>query len=316
MVYSRTRFQGAHAVPLLLLAGFLAAPALSAKAVVVYDIPGSGQNTTGFPANLNSYVGSYNGGSAVLVAPNVVLTTLHLGPAAGGTFVYQGQSYTVASTTTIGNTQMAVMKLSTSTSSSGIGLYTGNSEVNSQVTLVGFGGAKGSAYTGNSSSQTGWNWSSPSGTASWGQNTVDGIYTDGNGAAYLGVAFKPVAGSSIFTSGDSGGGMFINDNGTWKLAGLSWAVDGYYSVGSGDPTRPTDQVASIYNVAGSNLYTVDSNNQFVAASGFQHGYASEVSASASQIQAVINAAAVPEPASLAMVALGGVALLRRRSRRD
>ena len=295
---------------LALTAAFAYVP--TAQAIITYD--NAGQNSSPAPGSVDQYVGNYNGGSAVLVAPDVVLTTLHLGPSTAGTFVYQGQSYGIDKVQTIGDTQIAVMHLTAPTGSTGVQLYSGAGDATAQVVLVGYGGPKGTPFTGNSASQTGWNWTGGVATTSWGQATNDNIYADASNATYLGFAFTATPGSSMFTGGDSGGGMFINDNGTWKLAGLNWSVDGYY----GAPNDPVvNEVAAIYDVPGSALYTVDNHGSYLLATAAQHGYSSRIAdpatyATLQNTIASFTTVAVPEPSSLLLLTLGAPALLRRR----
>lgn len=283
-----------------------------AHAIVVYNL--AGQNATPAPNNVDAYVGVVNGaGSGVLVAPDVVLTIDHIS-GLGSNFTYNGHTYASDIALTIAGTHMELLHLTTSTGQAGVPLYSGTADTTAAVTLVGNGGPKGTAFTGNSSPsvQTGWNWTTATAAASWGQATNDNVYSDGS-ATYLGFAFTPTPGSSVYTGGDSGGGMFINDGGVMKLAGIAWSVDGYFSVGSGDPNRAPDDVAAIYDVADSKVFTTDANGNFILATVPQHSYAARVSDSFAVLETDIAAlSTVPEPASLSVMALGGLLLLRRR----
>lgn len=302
-------------------AGFAFACIPTAHAIVVYDL--AGQNATPAPNNVDQYVGNVNGaGGGVLVAPDVVLTIDHITTGPTNDFTYNGTTYKSDSVLAIGGTHLMLLHLSGSTGQAGVQLYSDNgtaADATAPVTVVGYGGPKGTAFTGNSSpaTQTGWNWTTGNGVASWGQVTNDNIYSDGS-ATYLGFAFTPTVGSAVYTGGDSGGGMFINDGGVMKLAGIAWSVDGYFSVGSGDPNRAPDVVAAIYDVPDSKIYTTDGHGNFILAADSQtgapqHSYASRVSDSFTVLEADIEGlTSVPEPASLSLLAVGGLLMLRRR----
>lgn len=72
----------------------------------------------------------------------------------------------------------------------------------------------------------------------WGDNIVSSIVDGGPLNQYVHATFDGSKGKTPneghLSSGDSGGALFIQDNGFWKLAGIHYAVDGpFYTSASG-----------------------------------------------------------------------------------
>jgi hypothetical protein len=84
----------------------------------------------------------------------------------------------------------------------------------------------------------GWNWGAPDYTERWGENIVGNIVSLGaasNDCLYATFDQNGLPNEAQLSSGDSGGAVFLNDNGVWKLAGINYSVDGpFYTDGSGD----------------------------------------------------------------------------------
>lgn len=186
-----------------------------------------------------------------------------------------------------------------------------------QAVLTGRGGVRRGVELVDGLGETkGWTHTGADGVARWGTNEITGSL--GSGAGTLWVAAFDDGGRTDFeagfSAGDSGGGLFVSDGGSWKLAGINFSIDGLFDtnniVGDGShfsaslfdrggyyqggdetgwtlvPDQPTDQPSQIY--------------------------ASSVSANGAAIQGIIT---VPEPSGLALFSMvvAGVVMRRRRA---
>lgn len=166
-------------------------------------------------------------------------------------------------------------------------------EVGSLLIMAGRGMRLG-AGTGSEDVTAPYSWGTP-GTSDtvpmrWGFNQVEFGYTDPAGAKYLVTDFDaPGLGTGIdgqAALGDSGGGAFIFNQGSWKLGGVTYAT--------ADGPLDADALA---NPAGYGDYTFFTN---------VYAYRSEITA--------LTGTLVPEPSSMLLGGFGVLALALRRKR--
>jgi len=140
----------------------------------------------------------------------------------------------------------------------------------------------------------GWLWGGSDGVQRWGENIVFAIanFSSGpNDALYATFDQDGLTNECHFSSGDSGGAVFISDAGVWKLAGINYAVDGhFYTDSSGDGQFD----AALFDAGG--LYYADDANpghyiQIDAGTptGF---YATRISSKLAWIESVIDPAGI------------------------
>ena len=270
------------------------------------------------------YYGSYLG---TAIAPQYFITAQHFG-LQGGTFsqdaLFTGGptvNHSIDATANgglgywdIAGSDLRIYKIE-GTFASYAELYLGT-VVGEVGTLTGRGGVRGNEVLGQGNEVRGWEHTNPDGVARWGTNEISG--TSGSGAGTLWVANFDGTGGTDFEAGlsvgDSGGGMFINDGGVWKLAGVNYSVDGFFDtndvIGDG-----TDFSASMMNMRG---FYVGSDggtwSQVPQGPGDVPSgmYFSSVTANATAIQSIIS---VPEPSGALLVTaalLGGLAGRRRK----
>jgi hypothetical protein len=165
-------------------------------------------------------------------------------------------------------------------------------EVGSLLIMAGRGMRLG-AGTGSEDVTAPYSWGTP-GTSDevpmrWGFNQVNSGYTDLAGAKYLITDFDaPGIGSGIdgqAALGDSGGGAFILNQGSWKLGGVVYA------------TADGSDLDSLSNPAGYGDYTLFTD---------VYAYRSEITA--------LTGTLVPEPSSMLLGGFGVLALALRRKR--
>jgi len=174
-------------------------------------------------------------------------------------------------------------------------LYTDTDEVGKELVMMGRGRERGADVI-MTNQVRGWMWGANTKRARWGVNNIDSIYDGGASAGDLLVCdLDPITGSEEchVASGDSGGAVFVDDGGTWKLAGILYGVDGQYDTNSvcGDASQFD---AAMFNALGF-FIGQDSPCEWEPASilddtNQSRSFATRISSSATTLQGIIQPA--------------------------
>ena len=308
----------------LLLVGGLAGACWpgESRGVILFDTDNALANTTA-PTGIYedsgwAYQGLYGNFLGTMIAPQYFITAAHIGVSANPTFtsVETAALYTIDAAVnggqgfwTVGDTDMRVYKIN-ETFAAYAPLYTGELETGMDLVVFGRGGPRG-APVDVEGDLKGWYHTGSDGVVRWGANTVADIRTI-SGEQYLRADFSELLGQNEATLsvGDSGGAVFVNDGGVWKLAGINYGVDGFFDannvVGDG-----TEFEAALFDRGG---FHQGSDSQGWSVNPLPDGspasfYASRISASALEIQGIVG---VPEPGGMLLVLMGAGLWMRRR----
>ena len=207
MIHARTAARS-----LTIAAGCLAALGAStlwtsdAEALVVHGTP------LAKPAK--SYVGSWNGSSAVAIGPRAVITAKHVQGYVTQRFTMDGVQYTVKAIHQHPSADIQVIELNNQLP--GWHKVAGTPYPGQRTTIFGMG------YVAGAGTSQGYAWSS-SRAETWGLNTIDTVTS-----WYLVTRFDNSANSpseAMFATFDSGGGVFVEQSGgTLALAGIAVSV--------------------------------------------------------------------------------------------
>ena len=239
--------------------------------------------------------GQWGGYLGTPIAPNYFVTAAHIGGSSNQTFQFQGSTYTIDASygsggvCAIPNTDLLVWKINGSFNSFAE-LYTAQNEVGRHMVVIGRGTAPGDPVTVNGQLR-GWLWGTADGRQSWGENDVTNIVNDPSTGDLLHYEFNNGAGpnESHLSAGDSGGAVFIQDNGLWKLAGINYAVDGPYSTTA---SGSNSFLAAIFNKNG--LYTQGNSGWELNSVNIPGGsYSTRISTNAQTIEGIIPGPAIP-----------------------
>jgi len=285
--------------------------ATPAEAVITY---GGQRNTSAPTGDLAGsgwqYEGTIGSFTGTPIAPNYFITAKHIGQYVGQAFNYQGQSYTTTEAFFDPTSDLAIYKVE-GTFDSYAPLYTSSgNEAGRQVVVHGRGLDRGDEVRVNGELK-GWRYGANPGTQSWGTNTVASVY-----GKVFSFSFDAQSGANEgqVAPGDSGAGVFINDGGVWKLAGVNYAVENGFSLDGSDAgyfnAALFDKGGTYAGVVGGMGYIPDGSRDINS-----FGYATSVAGNTGFISSIVGASPVPEPtAALSLAAVGGLAALRRRRR--
>jgi hypothetical protein len=228
------------------------------------------------------------------IAPHHFITAAHLPNAnIGDVFIYNGREYETINFVKQPGTDLILWEVD-GTFESYAPLYTGSGEAGRPLVVFGRGVDRGDVVTsvsqvmvGRDKGQpvyedvtitNGWKWGAYSYTQRWGENSVHSIY-DNNGQELLLVYWDADGGANeaMLADKDSGGAVFIEDGGTWKLAGINYSVGpslNYSQDPSGSPSFKAtilDFRGDIYSDTGSDYS--DSQQSYFFSSRISSSYA-------------------------------------------
>lgn len=250
--------------------------------------------------------GEWENGSGTVIQSNLFLTAKHLGGRAGNIFRYQGQDYRVTDGFLDGGSDLAIWRVQ-GTFSSFAPLYRGGNEMGKALVLHGRGAPRGEEVRlPNQPNGTlkGWKWALGDQTMRWATNRVTSILNvqglpttgaDPGGLLYFTLDFSPSGREGTLGGGDSGGGLFLFDGGSWFLAGVNYSAQGRYRY-SGETQ---DFLAALFDQRGMERETLDGyalvpNGPFPVPGG---AYVSRISANLNWIDTILSilAGQVPPP---------------------
>jgi len=236
--------------------------------------------------------GSFGSFLGTPIASNFFITSKHIG-AAGTAITFAGGA-NVGTYNTIASFDSPTLDLTiwqiSGTFLSFVPLYTSSDEVGKNLLVIGRGTQRGADYIGPDSVLRGWNWGAGDGVKRWGQNTVSAT-----NSSVIAADFSTTGPNEAMLSvGDSGGAVFIQDAGVWKLAGINQAVSGAFY--SNTNTSGSGTQSAIFNEQ--NLFSSADNVTF--AGPLATGSGLFVAARISSDQAWI-ASVIPEPAVIWLI---------------
>lgn len=179
--------------------------------------------------------------SCVAIARNCIVTTRHQGGGASTSVQIAGVTYSIAQIWNHPTADLRLVRLFGANLAEFVDPYAKTDESGKGVVIGGYGVGNGpSLETGGI--VYGYEWGdSASRALRFATNRIENPVSDSNVAPYISDVVVadfddlsrnfPTTYECIPAVHDSGGGWFINDNGTWKLAALSRAVEQHYEEG-------------------------------------------------------------------------------------
>ncbi len=203
-------------------------------AMIFYSNGDSSFNTAAPTGSLENsgweYQGYWNGpgiGSQYIgtpIARHYFITAKHTGGTTNWTFVFLGDSYTPIAQYEDALSDLEIWKVDSALPIYAP-LYTNSNEAGKDCTVFGRGKMRGVEIL-KGATLKGWKWGLLDNVLRWGENEVE--QTSGG---FLYCTFDAGAGTNEchLADKDSGGAVFVNDGGTYCLAGIHYSVDGYHN---------------------------------------------------------------------------------------
>ena len=270
----------------LLTVGALLSVVRFTNGIILYRTGDPTANTTapgGTLANSGwQYEGTFGDYLGTPIAPHFFITAQHIGQNSDK-LVYRGANYTIVKSFDDPGTDLRIFQV-VQTFSLFAPLYTRSDEVGKHLVVIGRGTQRGTEVL-SLGSLRGWQWGQSDKVQHWGENLVSAIKQRPPGGEMLYALFDKAGlpNESHLSNGDSGGAVFLDDGGVWKLGGINYDVDGAFYTG---PNGAGGFLAALFDQRG----LFDENRHFVSGnapvpSGF---YASRISSRIEWIDSVVE----------------------------
>jgi hypothetical protein len=215
----------------LVAAAALLSVAAIAEGIILYRTGDPAANTTAPVGALVGsgwqYQGTFGSYLGTAIAPLYFITAQHVGTS--DKFVFQGAQYTIVNSFDDPETDLRICEVAEPLPIYAP-LYTGLSEVGKHLIVIGRGKQRGASIVAGGKLR-GWYWGATDEVQRWGENVVAAIKEiPGAGEMVYALFDKPgLPNEAHLANGDSAGAVFVNDGGTWKLAGINYDVDYVYT---------------------------------------------------------------------------------------
>ena len=266
-----------------------------AHAVIIYGTGDPAANTTAPTGSLADsgwqYEGQFGAFVGTVIAPRFFVSAKHVGNQ--GQFIFNGTNYTIVKQYNDPASDLSIYEIDASQSFPIFApLFTTQTEVGKLAVAIGTGTQRGGEIFVDNVLR-GWFCGPGDGVRRWGQNVIsDTVFIRDVGSTAVQEALYAEFNQNgspdecHLSGGDSGGAIFIEEEGVWKLAGINYAVDGPYytdSSGNGEFVAALFDARGFYVPSGSSYTQITSTNP--VPSGF---YATRISAKLAWIYSVID----------------------------
>jgi hypothetical protein len=268
---------------------------VSVRGVILFrtgDIDANTSVAPGSPAASGwQFEGQWGGLLGTPIAPHFFISAAHIGNAGDGAFVYQGATYTATQSYSLAGSDLLIWQVR-ETFPTFAPLYTAENHLFSKPLVVIGRGTQRAAEIFLDGTSRGWNWGAGDSVQRWGENDVANLVLYQGHELIYATFDQPTAvpndrpNEAHLSVGDSGGAVFIQDvlDGSWKLAGINFAVDDLYSA----PSPSAGFTAAIFDARG---YYESNGGSFTQISGLlpvpTGFYASNIASEVAWIGSVI-----------------------------
>ncbi len=198
-----------------------------ASGVILYRTDDPAANTTEPTGSLAGsgwqYEGNFGSFLGTAIAPHYFVTAKHLGTSPTQ-FSYHGADYAIVRSVADSDSDLRIFEVE-GTLPVYAPLYARSDEVGQHLIVIGRGTQRGAERVVNGQLR-GWEYGPADTVQRWGENEVARII---KGALYVLFDQTGLPQEGHLSAGDSGGAVFLNDGGTWKLAGINSDVDTFTS---------------------------------------------------------------------------------------
>ncbi len=220
------------------------------EAIIFLDTPDPTHNTSTPGDNSGwQYEGKFNSFLGVPIAPYYFITANHIGGSNGDKLYFHGESHETIGSQLIPSTDLRVWEVKhTEPFLNYAPVSTGAADLGATATVLGRGTQRGLGVM-VSGEPKGWFWGTGDDVERWGRNQVSLIATDATLGQFLQCDFDNpgIANECHLSVGDSGGGVFVLEDGLWRLAGINYGVDGPFRISAAEPA---EFQAALYDCGG------------------------------------------------------------------